>query len=45
MTKIFSVIIFSLLLMGRAYACGGDFYSVLFDISKEHKICGKLVRS
>jgi|TARA_B110000305_G_C18812723_1_gene347743 hypothetical protein len=45
MKKILGIVIFSLLLNEKAFACGGDFYTGLFDFSKEHKICGKYARS
>ena len=45
MKKILGIVIFSLLLNEKAFACAGDFYTGLFDFSKEHKICGKYARS
>ena len=45
MKKFFILFILSLFLNGTASACGGDFYTGLFDFSKEHKICGKYARS
>ena len=45
MKKLLGILVLSLLLSGNAYACGGDFYTGLFDFSKEHKICGKYARS
>jgi hypothetical protein len=44
MKKLISIIVLSLLLGGSAYACGGSFYTGLFDFSKEHKICGEYAR-
>ena len=45
MKKILGIVIFSLLLNEKDFACGGYFYTGLFDFSKEHKICGKYARS
>ena len=45
MKKLLGILVLSLVLSGNAYACGGDFYTGLFDFSKEHKICGKYARS
>ena len=46
MKKLFlSIIVLGLLLSGNAYSCGGDFYTGLFDFSKEHKICRKYIKS
>ncbi|MDB2353787.1 hypothetical protein N9V55_03460 [Candidatus Pelagibacter bacterium] len=43
--KLLAIIVLGLLFSGNALACGGDFYTGLFDFSKEHKICGKYARS
>ena len=45
MKKILGIVIISLSINEKAIACGGDFYTGLFDFSKEHKICGKYARS
>ena len=45
MKKLLWILVLGLFLSGNAYACGGDFYTGLFDFSKEHKICGKYARS
>ena len=45
MKKFISIIVLCLLWGGSALACGDDFYTGLFDFSKEHKICGKYARS
>ena len=45
MKKILRIVALSLLVSTGVYAsCGGDFYTGLFDFSKEHKICGKYAR-
>ena len=45
MKKLFTFILLGLFSCSSVYACGGDFYTGLFDFSKEHKICGKYARS
>ena len=45
MKKLLIFVSLGIFLSGSAYACGGDFYTRLFDFSKEHKICGKYARS
>ena len=45
MKKLLAIIVLGLLLNSSALACGGDFYTGLFDFSKEHKICGEYSRS
>ena len=45
MKKLLIFVSLGIFLSASAYACGGDFYTGLFDFSKEHKICGKYARS
>ena len=45
MKKLLGIVVLGLFLTSNALACGGDFYTGLFDFSKEHKICGKYARS
>jgi len=45
MKKLLGIIVLGLLLSGNAYSCGGDFYTGLFDFSKEHKICRNYIKS
>ncbi len=45
MKMILGVLFLGLFLSTRVYAsCGGDFYTGLFDFSKEHKMCGEYAR-
>ena len=42
---ILGVLFLGLFLSTRVYAsCSGDFYTGLFDFSKEHKMCGEYAR-
>ena len=45
MKKHLTIVLLGMFLSVNAHACGGDFYTGLFDFSKEHKICGKYARS
>ena len=45
LTKFAAILILTFTFCRSAYACGGDFYTGLFDFSEEHKICGKYARS
>jgi hypothetical protein len=45
MKKLFLILVLGLFFSGNALACGGGFYTGLFDFSKEHKICGEYARS